>query len=83
MRQSVVYFGHDDATNMGSYCCVNLIVNCGVVNFEPFTHVYMFDVGFPPSVLVSLANAFNVSKCVKVCLFFFCSTQKQEQYFYT
>lgn len=51
MRKSVVYFGHDDATNMES--------------FEPFTHVYMFDVGFPPAVLVSLANAFNISKSVK------------------
>lgn len=51
MRKSVVYFAHEDATNLGS--------------FEPFTHVYMFDVGFPPSVLVSLANAFNTSKTVK------------------
>jgi len=51
MRQSVVYFAKKDATEMG--------------HFEPFTHVYMFDVGFPPSVLVSLANAFNLSKTVQ------------------
>jgi SAM-dependent methyltransferase len=56
MRKSVVYFANKDATEME--------------NFEPFTHVYMFDVGFPPSVLVSLANAFNLSKTVRALVSF-------------
>jgi len=56
LRDSVVYFAREDATNMG--------------DFENFTHVYMFDVGFPPSVLVSLANSFNRSKCVKALVSF-------------
>jgi len=56
MRKSVVYFANKDATEMG--------------HFEPFTHVYMFDVGFPPSVLVSLANAFNLSKTVQALVSF-------------
>jgi len=68
MRKSVVYFGHDDATNMGSLRKGSFFFQTCVflASFEPFTHVYMFDVGFPPSVLVSLANAFNISKSVKV-----------------
>jgi hypothetical protein len=56
MRKSVVYFAHKDATEMD--------------HFEPFTHMYMFDVGFPPSVLVSLANAFNLSKTVQALVSF-------------
>jgi hypothetical protein len=56
MRKSVVYFANKDATDMN--------------HFEPFTHVYMFDVGFPPSVLVSLANAFNLSKTVQALVSF-------------
>jgi len=56
MRQSVVYFANADATELG--------------HFEPFTHVYMFDVGFPPAVLVSLANSFNASKTVQALVSF-------------
>ena len=56
MRKSVVYFANKDATEMDT--------------FEPFTHVYMFDVGFPPAVLISLANAFNRSKCVQALVSF-------------
>jgi len=56
MRKSVVYFANSDATDMG--------------HFEPFTHVYMFDVGFPPAVLVALANAFNLSKTVQALVSF-------------
>jgi len=56
MRKSVVYFANSDATEMD--------------HFEPFTHVYMFDVGFPPSVLVALANAFNLSKTVQALVSF-------------
>jgi len=56
MRKSVVYFANSDATDMD--------------HFEPFTHVYMFDVGFPPSVLVTLANAFNLSKTVQALVSF-------------
>jgi hypothetical protein len=56
MRKSVVYFANKDATDMD--------------HFEPFTHVYMFDVGFPPAVLVSLANAFNRSKTVQALVSF-------------
>lgn len=53
---SVVYFAHNDATQ--------------IVRFEPFTHIYMFDVGFPPAALVSIANAFNVSRSVKALVSF-------------
>jgi len=56
LKKSVVYFANSDATDM--------------VHFEPFTHVYMFDVGFPPAVLVSLANAFNASKSVQALVSF-------------
>jgi len=56
MRKSVVYFANSDATDMD--------------HFEPFTHVYMFDVGFPPAVLVALANAFNLSKTVQALVSF-------------
>jgi len=56
MRKSVVYFANSDATKLD--------------HFEPFTHVYMFDVGFPPSVLVALANAFNLSKTVQALVSF-------------
>jgi SAM-dependent methyltransferase len=56
LKKSVVYFANSDATDM--------------VHFEPFTHIYMFDVGFPPAVLVSLANAFNASKTVQALVSF-------------
>jgi hypothetical protein len=56
MRKSVVYFSNSDATTLD--------------HFDPFTHVYMFDVGFPPAVLVSLANAFNLSKTVQALVSF-------------
>jgi len=56
MRKSVVYFANIDATTMA--------------HFEPFTHVSMFDVGFPPDVLVSLANAFNLSRTAKALVSF-------------
>ncbi|KAJ1460364.1 hypothetical protein M885DRAFT_612421 [Pelagophyceae sp. CCMP2097] len=35
--------------------------------FDPFTHVYMFDVGFPPPLLGQLATMFNQSATAK-CL---------------
>lgn len=56
MREKVVYFNHKDATEMK--------------NFGDMTHVYMFDVGFPPSVLTSLANAFNCSANVQALVSF-------------
>jgi len=31
--------------------------------FDPFTHVYMFDIGFPPTLFHQLAKMFNSSKC--------------------
>jgi len=30
--------------------------------FDPFTHVYMFDIGFPPTLFLQLAKMFNRSK---------------------
>lgn len=30
--------------------------------FDPFTHVYMFDIGFPPELLYTLASMFNTSR---------------------
>lgn len=50
---SSVYFVQHDATD--------------IAHFEPFSHIYMFDVGFPPAALVSIANAFNISRTVQ-CL---------------
>jgi hypothetical protein len=41
-----------------------------VRTFSPFTHVYMFDVGFPPVALIAVANAFNRSKTVRVLVSF-------------
>lgn len=46
-----VHFIHSDVT--------------AIDHFSPFTHIYMFDVGFPPDVLVKIANAFNISRSVK------------------
>jgi len=51
-----VYFLHHDATDM--------------VSLNPFSHVYMFDVGFPPDALVSLANSFNKSTTTQVLVSF-------------
>jgi hypothetical protein len=56
MRKSVVYFAHQDATTIN--------------DFEPFTHVYMFDVGFPADVMISIANSFNRSKSVRALVSF-------------
>lgn len=55
-KQNTVYFANSDITNIS--------------NFDPFTHIYMFDVGFPPSALVAIANAFNVSRTVKALVSF-------------
>jgi len=43
---------------------------CDIADFSPFTHIYMFDIGFPPAALVSIANAFNVSRTVKALVSF-------------
>lgn len=56
MRKSVVYFAQKDVTV--------------VDDFEPFTHVYMFDVGFPADVMISIANSFNRSKSVQALVSF-------------
>lgn len=47
-KVSRVFFAHGDITN-----CTSLI---------PFTHVYSFDVGFPPIVMEAVACAFNNSR---------------------
>lgn len=46
-----IHFAHADVTD--------------IKHFSPVSHVYMFDVGFPPSALLQIANAFNVSKTVQ------------------
>lgn len=51
-----VYFTQADITDVG--------------NFSPFTHIYMFDIGFPPAALMRVANSFNVSKTVKALVSF-------------
>ena len=51
-----VFFAHADATTLET--------------LEPFSHVYMFDIGFPPCTLKAIATAFNKSKSVK-CLISF------------
>lgn len=38
--------------------------------FDPFTHVYMFDIGFPPSLFDELAEMFNRSKHSKYLICF-------------
>lgn len=55
MRRNVVYFAHADATQM---------------DLHDFSHVYMFDVGFPPAVLLALSKAFNSSKSAKALVSF-------------
>ncbi|EWM22673.1 hypothetical protein Naga_100023g16 [Nannochloropsis gaditana] len=30
---------------------------------DPFTHVYMFDIGFPPTLFYEIADRFNISQC--------------------
>jgi len=55
MRRNVVYFAHADATKM---------------DLHDFSHVYMFDVGFPPAVLLALSKAFNSSKSAKALVSF-------------
>lgn len=30
---------------------------------DPFTHVYMFDIGFPPTLFYEIADRFNNSRC--------------------
>lgn len=30
---------------------------------DPFTHVYMFDIGFPPTLFYGIADRFNRSRC--------------------
>lgn len=30
---------------------------------DPFTHVYMFDIGFPPTLFYDIADRFNASRC--------------------
>jgi len=60
MRKNVVYFAHADATEM---------------DLHAFTHIYMFDVGFPPNVLRALAQAFNKSKAAQ-CLVSFQRREK-------
>jgi hypothetical protein len=32
---------------------------------DPFTHVYMFDIGFPPNLFYEIADRFNRSRCSK------------------
>lgn len=61
-----VFFAHHDATALQS--------------LNPFTHVYMFDVGFPPAVLVSIANAFNKSNTAQVLVCFTKPRKIIEQY---
>lgn len=52
----VVHFAHQDVTVIKS--------------LAPFSHIYMFDVGFPPYVLNKIANAFNSSSSVKALVSF-------------
>ena len=51
-----VFFVRTDATTLA--------------NLEPFSHVYMFDIGFPPQTLKAIAKAFNKSESIK-CLISF------------
>lgn len=51
-----VYFGKNDITD--------------IAHFQPMTHIYQFDIGFPPNVLQAIANAFNVSRTVQALISF-------------
>lgn len=51
-----VYFQHGDITQAAT--------------LDPFTHVYMFDVGFPPPLLMQIAQRFNQSRSAKYLISF-------------
>jgi hypothetical protein len=44
----------------GNFFMLHLDVTT-IKTFDPFTHIYMFDVGFPPSVFRRIAEIFNAS----------------------
>jgi len=39
-------------------------------SFDPFTHVYMFDIGFPPKLFLHLAECLRNSSTAEYCLCF-------------
>jgi hypothetical protein len=43
---------------------------CASRTLDPFTHVYMFDVGFPPDVMSHIAKAFNASQASQYLICF-------------
>lgn len=41
-----------------------------LTNIEPFTHVFQFDLAFPPNLLYNIADAFNASRTAKYLICF-------------
>ena len=66
--------------NMGS----NVILAQGDVmeanSFDPFTHVYMFDIGFPGFLFAHLSSMFNSSKVSKYLISYYGPKKIIEQY---
>lgn len=44
----------------GNFLMLNLDITT-IQTLDPFTHVYMFDIGFPPQVFLRIAEIFNAS----------------------
>lgn len=42
------------------------IIGVSVHSQDPFTHIYMFDLGFPPPLQKSIAHKFN-NRCTPMC----------------
>jgi len=52
----------DTETILGYNCAFEFGNIIQAKSFDPFTHVYMFDIGFPPSLFHQLAEMFNISQ---------------------
>ena len=62
----------------------NTVLECGNIfaakKFDPFTHVYMFDVGFPDNLCRHLAEIFNVSSTANYLISYHLSPRLIELY---
>jgi len=62
----------------------NTILTCGNIfsaqSFDPFTHVYQFDVGFPDNLCRHLSKIFNVSKTANYLISYHLSPRLIEKY---
>ena len=62
----------------------NCTLECGNIfsakSFDPFTHVYMFDVGFPDNLCRHLAEIFNISSTANYLVSYHLSPRLIEKY---